>query len=360
MRALASIQRVKFLNTIPKADRIELATINGWQAIVKKGEFSKGDLVVLFEIDSFISENDKRFASFQDKFSNWEGKRGLRVRTIKLRGEISQGIIMRVSDFQELDGLDISEGFDVTELLGVEKWEFKEKYPSGQVQRTGNFPSFIRKTDQERVQNIVSHLPNYLGVIFEVTIKKDGSSMTVFKVMPSSPYYSVIAKAGDEGPIYGICSRNVWLKLDGDSNFHIAAAPILEALKGVHSSVAIQAEVVAPSIQGNYEEVTDVEYHIFDVFDIDQQAYFPAVARDIFCHYGRLKQVTMVAMEKLSAFLGGTEFTDEYEILKAILAKASGPSDNPSVMREGIVFKSSDGKFSFKAVSNEYLLSSGK
>ena len=192
MRKLASIQQVKNVLEHPNADVLEVAQINGWQCVVKKGEFQSGDLGVYFEIDSFLPASDERFSFLKDP-KTFEGVFGYRIRTIKLRKELSQGLILPLSLFSELEEVEV--GMDVTETLGVLKYEKPIPIAS---EAKGNFPSFIEKTDQERVQNLPRLDTNGL---WEKTEKLDGSSMTVF--------------LNEEH--FGVCSRNLEL-VETDTN----------------------------------------------------------------------------------------------------------------------------------------------
>lgn len=389
-RKMATVQRVKDLVEIKGADKIELAIINGWQVVVKKGEHKVGELVVFCEIDSWVPHAIAPFLTKEGyPPSVYEGVAGERLKTIKLRKQLSQGLVLPISSvfdilLKQVGVTDfIQEGDDLTEALGVLKWERAEKPVPGRNPGSSiakRFPAFIPKTDQERIQNYGEMVARALDEEFEVTMKKDGSSMTVFRVMPDSPYYAdakgmyavrkplwkrvvdkvvgVFRKPVNE-PVYGICSRNVLLNLEGESNFHEAAAYLLTVLRfeveygdGV-DSVAFQGEVVAPDIQGNYEKVKGVEFHLFDVFNIDEQKYKGAAVRQEFADRLGIRHATVVAQGKLRDILGMKEGDD---VVKKVLDFASGPGDNPGVMREGLVFKALGRDFSFKGISNEYLL----
>jgi RNA ligase (TIGR02306 family) len=375
-RKLATIKRIDDILPIKDADRIELIIIGGWQVVSQKGHH-KGDLVVFYEIDSFIPASDPRYASFSDRFTTWNGKEGMRLKSIKLKKQLSQGMIMPLAEFPEISA-NAHEGDDVTEVLGIEKWEITEKENTSiMANKTRSFPFFIRKTDQERIQNYGGLVSRALDEEFEVTVKKDGSSMTVFRVDPESKYYDDaknlvgIKKSWwkrlleyirrQREPVYGICSRNVLLPLEGDSNFHKAARNVLMALdsEGEYNSTsyAIQGEVVAPDIQGNYEKVSNVEFHMFDLFDIDNQKYVLPLDRRVFTSLNGIRHVKVVDSGKLKDIV---RFQEGDDIVKKLLTYASGPGENPGVDREGVVFKSMTRDFSFKAVSNEYLLKTGK
>lgn len=395
MRKLASIQRVLDVRPIAGADLIEAVDVLGWTVVTQKSNgFKVGDLVIYFEVDSFLNAEDPRYASFEERFINWNGKRGMRLKTIKLRKQISQGLILPVDEFPELMEQTRSnelvfmlpEGFDVTNILKIEKWEPAEEGGSmggAQGKKTAGakqFPSFIRKTDQERVQNYINELPKHKNETFEVSIKLDGSSMTIFHVGKSSPVYAEILKdqeiralrnaswwgklvykvkkvAGlvkQPDSVQGVCSRNIQLAPDDDSHFSAYARvfKLLDTLKEYGLNIAVQGELIGPSIQENYEQVNGLEFYVFDVFDIDTQKYLkPREARAI-AEGLRIKYVPVLAEAQLTLAYEG----EARGLVDGILASAEGPGMNKGVKREGLVFKSNESDFSFKAISNSYLL----
>lgn len=380
-RALATIRKVEQVLPIEGADLIAVAIVGGWQVVVGKEEFKPGDLGVYFEIDSFLDGSDPRYAFAEERFINWKGRRGMRLKTIKLRKTLSQGLIMPVYKFPEVAGCE--EGDDVTALLKIVKWESQEDEDAssgGEVRngRSGpDFPSFIRKTDQPRLQNIPKPvLKAELDKDYQVTLKKDGSSGTFFRVKVGSPHYQAAKELYSkrkswfgrlvdkllkpfrpkEEDILGLASRNKTLPRVGNSNFHKAFE-----LSGVQNldlgfSYAIQGEVLAPDIQKNYEQVKDVELHIFDIFNIDKQQYLAPEETYAICEAHGLPHVTELFRGKFRDFIGHQEGSD---IQALCLEKAEGRSDNPNVKREGIVFKKLGSESSFKAVSNSYLLKKG-
>lgn len=386
-RKMASIQRIKSLRPIPGADKIEVATVLGWEVVVKKGEFKEGELACYFEIDSWVPNTIAPFLTKEGhQPKEYNGVPGERLKTIKLRKQLSQGLLLPVASLLTRIPASVAEqgeGTDVTDLLGVQKWEAPEERATNNgngpmASKTRSFPYFIRKTDQERAQNFGHMIAQNLDTRFEVTVKKDGSSLTVFRVVPGSEYYEdakkmlgnkmslwtrlkrfVLRKQAE--PVYGICSRNVLLPLEGNSNFHVAAAPLIEVLKdrisiGLEGSIALQGELVAPDIQGNYEKVEGVEFHLFDIFKIDEQQYMLPYERRIFADLYRVRHATVVDRGTLKNILRLGEFDDP---VAKVLVYASGEGDNHGVMREGVVFKAEDKDFSFKAISNEYLLHKG-
>jgi len=146
MRKLASIQKIKKIKQHNNADKLELATILGWQVIVPKEQFKENDLVVYFEIDSLLPD-EKRYEFL--KKTSWNGRYNkIRLKSIKLRGEISQGLILPLNNFPEINFSTLNEGDDLTKILGIEKYE--PIIPASLGGDVNKFTWPISKTDEER------------------------------------------------------------------------------------------------------------------------------------------------------------------------------------------------------------------
>lgn len=335
MRRLASIRRVSEIFPIVGADAIEAARVDGWTCVVKKGEFATGDLGVYYEIDSFLPAEDSRYSFLEKSFIEVDGKRGARLRTMRLRGQLSQGLLLPISSFPELT--EAVEGDDVTEALGITKWE--PPIPanlSGEI--AGAFPSKIRKTDQERIQNLVDEIAVNAGEEFEVTIKLDGTSMTVFRD----------ATGGEVD--FGVCGRN-WRLHETETNSLWKAARedrFEEALGEIGRSLAFQGELLGEGIQGNNEKLKGQGFYVFDIFDIERGEYLAPRERMSIIEELRGKGFAIKHVPILD------DLTLSHTV-EELLGMADGASLNPNEKREGLVFKRKDGGFSFKAISNWYL-----
>jgi RNA ligase (TIGR02306 family) len=249
MRKLASIQRIKALEPIENADAIEKATVLGWQLVVKKGEFRVGDLAVYCEIDCLMP--DKPEFEFLKP-------RGMRVRTIRLRGQISQGICFPLSILPS--DFEITEDADCTEVLGIEKYEPPMPACLSGIAK-GKFPSFIPKTDETRVQVLQRVLDKYKGTKCYVTEKVDGSSGTYF------------INKGE----FGVCSRNLELLEDEENSFwKVARQMDIELkLRSLNGNFAIQGELIGEGIQDNKLKLRGQTMRFFNAFDIDRFEYLP-------------------------------------------------------------------------------------
>lgn len=330
-RKLATIRRIVEIKDIDGADVIEAVRVDGWWVVAKKGEYQVDQLATYLEVDSFVPTS---IAPFLTKSGHepkeYEGVQGERLRTVKLRGQLSQGLLLPISSLPSVLQMEAEEGGDVTEALGVLKWE-RPISPQLYGQAKGSFPSFLRKTDQERVQNIGRTLESYIDQTFEVTIKLDGSSCTIF------------VKDEDDG----VCSRNLELKQNEDNAFWRIALDydIHKKIRAYGKNIAVQGELIAPNIQSNYEKVTKPEFYVFDVFDIDKQEYILPKERQEFCKLLDIPHVPVI--DKSFAMISGVD---------KLLDMAEGDGMNKGVKREGLVFKHNSSDFSFKAISNSYLL----
>jgi RNA ligase (TIGR02306 family) len=364
MRKLATVRVIKEVNPIDGADKIECVIVDGWQVVTKKGEFSPGDLCVYFEIDSvlpireefeFLRKGCYVKKDWLESEHNPTGE-GFRLKTIRLRKQISQGLVIPFEDYMEVDD-DFYEGADVSNHLEVVKWDPPVPATlSGKVR--GNFPAFLRKTDQERVQNLkMRDFEDYRYDHFEVTTKLDGSSMTVYRY-------------NDDGDVKsGVCSRNLDLDIEEDPDTTFARVAednqLLRFFDEHDISAALQGELMGPGIQGNREGLKDHAFFIFDVYDIKLKKYLSATARYALLSSLNAWQINNNIIMTQHAPVIGLHYTLESFIkddrldINAFLEFAEGPSISNDV-REGVVFKSErDPNFSFKAISNEFLLSGG-
>lgn len=339
-RKMATIRKIDDIQPIEGADLIHAVKIGGWTVVAQKSMgYKVGDLVVYCEIDSFIPTEVAPFLTQEGKEpKEYKGIKGERLRTKKLKGVISQGLLLPLevlTNFPSDQWLDTSsfEGADVSSLLGIVKWEPPAEFQSPDAK--GLFPSFIPKTDQERIQNLSSEFQKWKdqNTAWEVTEKLDGSSMTVF-------YFN--------GEV-GVCSRNLELKEDENSTFWKAAKNngATSVLKNKGRNLALQGELIGPGIQGNKYNLTDHVYFIYDIFDIDSQRYFLPEERQSFC-----KEAFLTHVPVLDSCLVLNDGNIE-DILKSAEAK-SVVGSFPE--REGLVFKRLTSDESFKAISNKWLL----
>lgn len=339
-RKLASIRKISNIQPIEGADMIELAIVDGWKVVVAKSvEHQVGDSVIYCEIDSFLPIKPEfeflRKSSYK-KLS--DGTEGFRLKTIKLRGQVSQGLILPIRELMPTliknseVFFAIEVGMDVTNLLGISKYE--PPIPaelSGKVK--GFFPSFIPKTDEERIQNLTNEYEGWKDKTFYVTEKLDGSSATF--------YY----KDGE----FGVCSRNLeLLETDGNTFWKVARELNLEnKMREFDINISLQGELIGEGIQGNPYKIKGQTIRFFNLFDIDLQEYhtlsmFETVVK---------KQFGLETVPVLDRNFKLPETVED------VLNYADGKSElNNTFDREGVVIRSLDRKISFKAISNKFLL----
>jgi RNA ligase (TIGR02306 family) len=338
MRKLASIQRIKDLEPIEGADAIEKATVLGWQLVVKKGEFQVGDLCIYVEIDSILPEKPA-YEFLRNK--------NFRIKTIRLRGQISQGICFPL-DFLPTD-FEIIEDKDCTEILEIIKYEPAIPAHLAGLMK-GGFPSFIPKTDETRVQVLQDLLDKYAGTKCYVTEKLDGSSATFYW------------KDGE----FGACSRNLELVKDEQNTFWKVAETLQleEKLKSLNGNFALQGELVGEGIQGNKLKIKGQTVIFFNLFDIDNHQ---------FLSFEALKE-TLKSLDLAFVPVLSEDYMLESDISKIVEMAKIKSTHNPLAWAEGIVIRpieeTSDrsftnqlefgGRLSFKAINPEFLIKFGE
>lgn len=349
MRKQVSICIIERVDDIPDADALSVAKLRGkgWKIVVKRGQFKPGDECVYFEIDSCLPVDDPRYEFLKGRcLKKFMGAETIRVKTIKLRGVVSQGLLIPRSEFPELAEFNVDD--DVSNVLGVVNYDtfVASRLPKnicGEV--LGTFPSFVPKTDEERIQNLDELFENECvkRLKFEVTEKYDGASATYFY----APSYR------DEP--FGVCSRNVQLRETAENVYWEMARRLnlREKLAAYYEEtgieVAIQGELVGPKINGNRDCYDDYDYFVFRVFDISENVWFTPDERLDLCLSFKLKHVKILNAE-YQAFV-------ELDSLDKMLAYAEGQTDRGHE-REGVVFKEiANNALSFKVISNKYLLS---
>lgn len=334
-RKLATVRTIADLQPIEGADKIELAIVDGWKVVVAKDVNHKiGNKVVYCEVDSFLPIKEEFEFLRKSSYKKMVDQEGFRLRTIKLRGQVSQGLILPIDELLKygVSVDDVYDGLDVTNILGIVKYE--PPIPAelaGKVK--GGFPSFIPKTDEERIQNLTKEFEEFKDKKFYVTEKLDGSSATFY------------FKDG----VFGVCSRNLELLETEDNTFwKVARQMDLEnKMREFGINISLQGELIGEGIQGNPYKIKGQTVKFFNLFDIDLQQYHTYSMMD--------------AVVRVQFGLDTVPVLDTYVTLpntiEEILKYAEGKSVlNPDFDREGVVIRSVDRKVSFKAISNQFLL----
>ena len=342
MRSLASIQRIWAVEPIEGADRLEAVKVLGWTCVANKGEFKPMDLAVYFEIDSFLPVCPEfeflRSSSYRKTDVMGEG---FRLRTMKFRGQISQGLVLPISMFPNLKNVKL--GDNVTELLGVRKWEIEEFATTG-GNVIGTLPYDVPHTDETRVQACPELIQEFAGKKYYISTKMDGSSHSLS-----------IDKDG-----FHVCGHNYEYKDDGSSSFYelIKKRGYQQAMEKFYTDqslteLTIQGEFCAPGIQRNRLKLTQPEWYVFTVRVNGQRVNLETMIT--LCNIFGMPTVPIEEEDE--------DLPSKYPTVEALLKRAEGeyPNGGP---KEGIVIRTVEPEYcplisallSMKVVSNKYLL----
>jgi RNA ligase (TIGR02306 family) len=338
MRSLVTVQEISDIKPIEGADAIELVHIKGWQCVAKKGEFTKGALCVYFEVDSFLPIDARyeflRRTSYRDNEFMGEG---FRIKTMTMRGALSQGLALPLYEFPEIEP---ESGLDVTGLLGVKKWELPESTSSSGIQ-IGTKPFGIPTTDETRLQSMPEFLEAFYGRPFYITTKLDGTSCTVYCY---------------NGRI-GVCGRNFEYKEDIASCAMwawIYKHGVKDRLLELGEDIAIQGEFCGAGIQKNRLKLMEPKLYIFDVVTLYGSGGKKAGLAELQYYCERLG-LDMVPVEEVGDYFNYT--------LEELLEKARGKYPS-GLDKEGIVVRTQEAghnqtinhKMSFKVLNNDFLV----
>lgn len=332
-RKLATIQNIAEIKSIEGADKICAYRINGWWIVDSNNKYQVGDLVVFLEVDSWVPTELAPFLSKGKEPREFEGVKGERLRTVKLRGQLSQGLLLPLEPTCANIESELFEGLDVTLPLNILKWERPMNAQLAGMAR-GNFPAAVPKTDQERIQNLTRSFEEYQLDTWSITEKLDGSSCTFYL---------------DDEDVFHVCSRNLDLKEDEANSFWKVARKFqIEDImrRNFMKGVAIQGEMIGEGIQGNQYK-TQLDFYVYDMYNTHTGQYILPVQLKAACERLGLKHVPILA-----------EYTEiKEQTIQSILDFAEGKSLLNGSNREGVVFKSNTvHDRSFKSISNSWLL----
>lgn len=357
MRQLATIRKIADIRPIPGADRIVVAQVDGWECVVQKDEFRVGQEIVYIEVDSIVPELPQ-FEFLRD--------RKFRVRTIKLRGQVSQGLVLPTSILPDPGKYVL--GDDVTKVLGIKKYDpeaqqealLMQKQPQKpkskfaqfmmrfkwyrkmfmKSKRKGGFPEWIAKTDETRIQNLTTlfDIERKNGTKFSVTEKVDGQSATYYLRKVSRRKYE-----------FGVCSRNIHLGTPDNSSYWTVARKydienVLKKLIGGYETVVLQGEICGNQIQGNKYHISGYELFAFNLIYPDHKCG-TAEIRDLLVPFG-IKSVPIVAEDVVLP-----------DTIAELVEYSKGKSTvRKEQKREGIVMRNVQKNISFKVINPDFLL----
>jgi RNA ligase (TIGR02306 family) len=373
-RKLASIQTIKAIKPIEGADRIEVVQVLNWDCVAQKGQYHVGDKVVYFEIDSLLPD----IPAFEFlRGSSWSQKLNkYKISTHKFRNQISQGLVVPVSDLIEiylqinckdtvrvypLSIVDPEEGYDLTEKLCIEKYE--PPVSNGDMGEIISHEWYIPKTDEERIQVCAENvLPAYMKAQnmgdWYISIKLDGTSCT----------------AGLFEDAFLIGGRNQYFKgpnmyTETVKKYGDLEAKLREYQKETGRYIAFQGELCGPGIQGNKLGLKEKEWFVFNVFISDTGKMDSYTKCDLlgllhFCEAFGLKHVPIMDYEYKPAIDPDASIDENVEnLLKftdSLRYRTYFEDALPKQIAEGIVVRMNDMSYSFKVVSNKFLLKGGE
>ena len=332
VRVLTRIVTIDDIVPADNADRLEIAIVGGWRVVVAKGQFHAGDRAVFAEVDSLIPADNPAFG-FSDgmvsQAKTVDGKKYVRIRTIRLRGNLSQGILFPLGNFPQLQG--VADGEDISDILGILKYE---PVDNSEAHIAGEFDqSVARKSDSERVQNLTkifdSLRDDYQWVATE---KLDGQSITIAKT---------------DGKLR-IFTRNKEVDVEGHKLFQVHPREFFERI--IPEGWALQGELIGEGIQSNKLKVRGLDYRIFSVFADGNEVPLEK--------WHQMEELYSMAVPTLDINL------EDFQDANALIQHVDGLESAycPGVLAEGVVFHQVDGKTiprlgrsTFKVISNAFL-----
>lgn len=339
-RNLASLQIIKNIRPIEKADRLEKANVEAFQVVIPKGLCQEGELVVFFEADSFLPIED-RYSFLESSFKENDivGK-GYRIKVQKLRGEVTHGLVMSLKDFPEITNP--TEGLDVTELLKVKKWEASREDPISGNSGSSK-PWFVPTTDEIRLQSKIKLIDELKGRPYYISTKIDGMSVTMFY----------------KDNEFGITSRKKSLPESKNNSIwkyarkHDIENKLKDLSNKLGKAIIIQGEFAGPKIQSNNLGLKEYEWFIFNIFTEEQDFKNKLMGLEEF-----LQTVEDLNLKTVPIERAGLEFNMS---LEELVEQTKGYYPNGHI-KEGIVVRSADAIFSdslnkelsFKVLNDDY------
>lgn len=390
-RPLATIQKIIKLDPIPGADAIEKATVLGWEVVVKKGDFNPGDPCVYVEVDSILPDRPEFEFMRTRKF---------RVKTIKLKGQVSQGICFPLSILDPIQGHstikdtdatklfrlinryndigdDVTDDLNIvkhdpqaeqeTKILAQQKSIFNSRFAkflrhSDWLKRTFlqrlPFPSFIPKTDEARIQAIPAVFDKIVtqDLRVDITEKLDGQSATYFLIPRRFLFFWRRLE-------FGVCSRNFLIPKNvrtlKTTYWKIAAKYAIEKRLRLlydlfHETFAIQGEIVGPGVGDNPYKFKELRFYVFNVFSINNPTRYDSsvlLARITDMNYSGIPGEKLQSVPVLE-FYSKLTCTNIPELVDY----SKGKSTIADCLREGLVIRNYEHQLSFKVINPDYLL----
>lgn len=274
-RAMARIVRIDAIDPIEGADRIVAAHVGGWVVVIGKGDFEAGDLAVFFETDTFLPSDDPRYARFAERgekemMVDGAAKKGHVLRTARLRGVYSQGLLMRPQDVLPSSIPEYAyetmreDRANLTSLCGVREYDPIRTTDQGNMSIIRRYDPWVApRTDAERIQNVSEEAFAIVKkTSYIVSVKVDGTSIT----MLNDPRYKKIR----------LFSHNNELATDdgfGRQVYEQAEKQGLVAWLEANAGITLQMEACGPKINGNRLGLKAMRLFVFSVWDTEVCRY---------------------------------------------------------------------------------------
>ena len=381
-RKLATIQVISELRPIPNADKIEVAVVKGWECVVKKGEFTVGERIIYCEVDSVMPDKPEYEFLRERKF---------RIRTIKLRGQVSQGLVLPISSLG-FNSSNYRIDADVTDELGITKYlspsereeieqterklanernklkKFMMRYSwfrklfLSRKQKSG-FPYWVGKTDEERVQNLSwdKFYEQFKDKEVYVTEKIDYQSVTFTGKMV--PRWGWLGKLSPKKYKFVVCSRNLTTNDKKSLYWQIAKKYDIENILKANPHLTIQGEQGSSKVQGNKYGITEPTMWVFNIIDHEKNYHYDYREMEAFCREYNLNIVPLLKSPTIpgSGMILSSKWILKYlgSTVQELVEFSKGKSVIADIPREGVVVRCiENGKkiFSFKAINPDFLL----
>lgn len=256
---LATIETITKIVPIDGANNIELAEVLGWNVVIKKGEFSEGDLCIYIRIDTTINSMLKCFAHLAKSKNS---TKRIRINTRKFINVYSQGLVISIDNYK----LEPMIGLNVTDMFDVQKYE-KEIHESFSNKPKGDFPTdIISKTNEEHLKNKITALEKLYNKKIYISKKMDGSSLTI--IMKDN---SII-----------VCSRNYIVYEDSTMYKYVINEKINDRITA-EDNLAIQGEFCGPNINSNQMKLNKYKFYVFNIKDLNENRYLNLDEMKILC-----------------------------------------------------------------------------
>lgn len=337
---LATIEVITEIKPIEGADFIEAAKIQGYWSVIKKGEYKVGGLIIFVQPDTLLLRESWNKFIWPKNDQDPNGP-PIRIKVAKFKKQISQGLVLPA----DLMGNNLDKcvvGDEVSDCLEIKKYE-KPISPELIGKIKGNFPGFLRKTDECNALSYPGVIDELKGKHYFITTKRDGQSLTF--------YYR-------EG-VFGCCTRNLEKMYDAnDSHWKIAAELDLEnKLKGFGFNAAVAGEFVGPGINGNKIKLARFNFAVFNIWNIDEQRYLDYMEMYSLCDAYDILTVKIIEKGENFSYdsnqliqMANNQLYETGEIAEGIVVRSKTEQYSPTL----------DGRLSFKIISEKFALKHGE